>query len=223
MSMLTFEQVSYYYKDGAGKLEILKNCSYSFLEGKFYTILGPSGSGKTTALTIASALDKPRAGKIIYKDKDIRKIGYTKYRKKNIAIVFQSYNLLTYMTALQNVTTAMEISGIKSNKNKALEVLSRLGITEIEAKRPVLKLSGGQQQRVAIARAIACEVDLIFADEPSGNLDVNTEQQIIDAFKDLTKEGKTVIVVTHSQKVANQSNIILELKDGKFAETSKKD
>ncbi len=146
---------------------------------------------------------------VLYNGKDIRKIGLDRYRNQNVSVIFQSYNLITYMTALQNVLTAMEITGVKvQNKTaRALELLKRVGLTELEAKRNVLQPSGGQQQRVAIARALSCNVDLLIADEPTGNLDEETAMDIIELFQELAhKENKCIIVVTHSQEVAKKSD-----------------
>ncbi|MBE7129987.1 ATP-binding cassette domain-containing protein, partial [Bacillus mycoides] len=137
------------------------------------------------------------------------KIGLDRYRNQNVSVIFQSYNLITYMTALQNVLTAMEITGVKvqNKKARALELLEKVGLTEVEAKRNVLQLSGGQQQRVAIARALSCNVDLLIADEPTGNLDGETAKEIIELFQELAhQENKCVIVVTHSQEVAKKSD-----------------
>ncbi|WP_243743135.1 ATP-binding cassette domain-containing protein, partial [Bacillus thuringiensis] len=146
---------------------------------------------------------------VLYNGKDIRKIGLDRYRNQNVSVIFQSYNLITYMTALQNVLTAMEITGVKvQNKTaRALQLLERVGLSEAEAKRNVLQLSGGQQQRVAIARALSCNVDLLIADEPTGNLDEQTAMDIIELFQELAhKENKCIIVVTHSQEVAKKSD-----------------
>ncbi|MYW23990.1 ATP-binding cassette domain-containing protein, partial [Bacillus thuringiensis] len=151
----------------------------------------------------------PKNGYVLYNGKDIRKIGLDRYRNQNVSVIFQSYNLITYMTALQNVLTAMEITGVKvQNKTaRALELLERVGLSEAEAKRNVLQLSGGQQQRVAIARALSCNVDLLIADEPTGNLDEETAMDIIELFQELAhKENKCIIVVTHSQEVAKKSD-----------------
>ncbi|MEJ9132728.1 ATP-binding cassette domain-containing protein, partial [Bacillus thuringiensis] len=136
-------------------------------------------------------------------------IGLDRYRNQHVSVIFQSYNLITYMTALQNVLTAMEITGVKvqNKKARALELLEKVGLTEVEAKRNVLQLSGGQQQRVAIARALSCNVDLLIADEPTGNLDGETAKEIIELFQELAhQENKCVIVVTHSQEVAKISD-----------------
>jgi len=217
-AILKFQNLNYHYKSNNKKYTILDNVNFSFQAGHFYTILGPSGSGKTTTLSLASGLDIPRSGSVLFKGTDIRKIGLDSYRNKHVSIIFQSYNLITYMTALQNVVTAMEITGVdvEDKKERAVELLKKVGLTEIEAKRKVLQLSGGQQQRVAIARALSCNVDLLIADEPTGNLDQATAFDIIELFKELAhKENKCIIVVTHSPDVARQSDtaVFLEQKD----------
>ncbi|EJV73355.1 MULTISPECIES: ABC transporter ATP-binding protein [Bacillus cereus group] len=208
-TILQFKNINYHYESNNKRTTILQNVNFSFQTGSFYTILGPSGSGKTTTLSLASGLDVPKSGYVLYKGTDIRKIGLDSYRNQYVSIIFQSYNLITYMTALQNVITAMEITGVdvKDKKIRALDLLKKVGLTEIEAKRNVLQLSGGQQQRVAIARALSCNVDLLIADEPTGNLDQETSMEIIELFKELAhKENKCIIVVTHSQDVAKQSD-----------------
>ncbi|WP_346935486.1 ABC transporter ATP-binding protein [Clostridium sp.] len=218
-TVLEFKNVSYYYQDGSKKSSILNHIDFSFEKGKFYTILGSSGSGKTTFLALASGLDTPKFGDILFSGENINNIGLTNFRNKNIGIVFQSYNLIPYMTSLQNVLTAMEITKnkIENRKHKAYDLLENMGLTKEETNRNVLKLSGGQQQRVAIARAIATEGDLILADEPTGNLDHDTAIEIIKLLKTLAHENnKCVIVVTHSSDVADQSDVILNLKAGKL-------
>ena len=176
--LLELENVSYSYQDGKEKNQILDHASYLFEKGKIYAVVGASGSGKTTTLSLASGLDKPDDGKVLFKGKDIQEIGLNKYRREDISIVFQSYNLIYYMNALENVMSALE-SGDQAvvtarNKDKeeyCLSILEQLGLSKDECKRDIRQLSGGQQQRVAIARAIAREVDLILCDEPTGNLD----------------------------------------------------
>lgn len=215
-TILQFKNTNYYYENNNKKTTILDNVFFSFQEGCFYTILGPSGSGKTTVLSLGCGLDVPKSGYVLYKGKDIQKIGLDQYRNQHVSIIFQSYNLITYMTALQNVLTAMEITGVdvKNKKERALELLEMVGLTETQAKRNVLQLSGGQQQRVAIARALSCNVDLLIADEPTGNLDQETGMEIIKLFKELAyKENKCVIVVTHSLEVAKQSDKTVFLED----------
>ncbi|MGE7608759.1 ABC transporter ATP-binding protein [Peribacillus frigoritolerans] len=218
-TILQFKDLNYHYQSNNKKITILNNVNFAFQAGHFYTILGPSGSGKTTTLSLASGLDIPSTGNVLYKGTDLRKIGLDSYRNKHVSIIFQSYNLITYMTALQNVVTAMEITKVevKDKKGRALELLEKVGLTEVEAKRKVLQLSGGQQQRVAIARALSCNVDLLIADEPTGNLDQETSMEIIELFKELAhKENKCIIVVTHSQEVAKQSDKAVYLEKNKL-------
>ena len=216
--LLKLENINYSYIDGGYEREILKNLSYSFEEGKFYTILGPSGSGKTTLLSIISGLDNPKSGDIYYKEKSIKEIGLAKYRRNYISIVFQQYNLIPYLTGVENVLLAMsetDNSMPKDHKNVAYNLLERFGIVKTKADRLVNQLSGGEQQRVSIARALASNVDLIFADEPTGNLDTATENEIIRIFEELAHEyGKTIIVVTHSNSVSEMSDNRVLLKDG---------
>ncbi len=222
-NLLEFKDVSYWYKFENKKQDILKNIHVSFNKGLFYTIVGPSGSGKTTFLALASALDMPKSGEVLYEGKDIKKIGYSKFRNKFVSIVFQSYNLLPYMTALQNITTAMEITGTKVDNRKAyaLEMLNKVGINEKQAHQKVLTLSGGQQQRVSIARALCCQSDLIVADEPTGNLDEDTAKEIIELFLDLAhKEGKCVIVVTHDNNLSTISDVNIRLSKGEIIITN---
>lgn len=222
MAILRLEDICYGYEDGGYRREILKHLSYEFEEGKFYTILGPSGSGKTTLLSIIAGLDRPEQGKIYYENEDIEKIGLNKYRRNKVGIVFQSYNLINYLTGLENIELAMCETENKIPKNRkeiAYALLEKFGIVKSKADRLVTRLSGGEQQRIAIARAIASNVDLIFADEPTGNLDSATEEEIIKIFKMLTSEfGKTVIVVTHSNEVSKLSDHRVLLHDGVLQE-----
>lgn len=172
MAELELKEVSYFYESGGKRIDILDKASYSFEKGTLYTIVGPSGSGKTTTLTLAGALEEPKSGCVCFEGKDIREIGYTRYRNSKIGIVFQAYNLLPYLTPLENVLAAMEITSnpIKNKKERARELLTRMGITEDQMNRNINKLSGGEQQRVAIARAISTNAEVILADEPTGNL-----------------------------------------------------
>lgn len=217
-AILKLENINYGYVDGGMRRQILKDCSYEFEAGKFYTILGPSGSGKTTLLSIIAGLDNPESGTFYYEGEDVKKIGLGKYRRNKIAIVFQQYNLINYLTGIENVELAMTETDNQIPKNRkevGYALLEKFGIVKTKADRLVTKLSGGEQQRVAIARAIASNVDLIFADEPTGNLDTATEQEIIKIFRMLTEEfGKTVIVVTHSNAVSELSDLRVRLQDG---------
>lgn len=214
------QNIEYGYIDGGMKRTILDGLTYSFEKGKFYTILGPSGSGKSTLLAIAAALDQPEKGMVKFQGKDIKVMGYTLFRRNNIAIIFQKYNLMNYLTAVENVEADMMIIDHKVPGNKkdlAYKILDTVGIVKTKADRLVTTLSGGEQQRVAISRALAKDVDLILGDEPTGALDTATQKEIIKLFQTLAHEyQKTIIIVTHSDEVAGQSDIILHLRDGKL-------
>lgn len=217
-AILTLDKINYGYIDGGYKRQILKDLSYQFEEGTFYTILGPSGSGKTTLLSIMAGLDKQESGDVYYYDENISTKGLYDYRRNKVGVVFQSYNLINYLTGLENVLLAMTETDNplpKNHKELAYAMLNMVGIVNTKADRLVTKLSGGEQQRIAIARAIASNVDLIFADEPTGNLDTETEREVIKLFQMLAeKYGKTIIVVTHSNEVSQFSDRRILLKNG---------
>jgi len=204
MAVLSVKKESYSY-EGTKKL-ILKDISVDFEKGKIYSVVGKSGEGKTTLLSLIAGLDNYKSGDILYNDKSLYSIDKDNYRAKDIGVIFQGYNLLTNTTALENILLSMDISGVKVDDKKAhaLELLSKVGINHETALRKVLKLSGGEQQRVAIARAIAHNPDIIIADEPTGNLDNETEGEILTILEELAhKEDKCIIIVTHSKRVAN--------------------
>lgn len=210
MGILELENVSFSY----GKTKVLDNISYSFDAGHVYSIVGKSGAGKTTLLSILSGLAKPTSGHIYYDEKDMAKINPYKFRSNYVGVVFQSFNLLTKLTAVENVVLSMDIAKkkIKNKKEHAYKLLESVGLSKEEADRRVLKLSGGQQQRVAIARALSYEPDIILADEPTGNLDSETQDEILKILKGLANKGKCVIMVTHSPAVAEQSDFVYTLK-----------
>lgn len=218
MALLETKEVDYYYQDGDQRRYILKETSVAFEKGKFYAILGQSGSGKTTFLSLISALDTPKSGAVFFNGEDIQKIGHEKYRRDDISIIFQSYNLIPYLSAVENVLVPMSITDNQLPENQrevAYNLLDYIGITKEKADRLVNQLSGGEQQRVAIARALAMNVDIILADEPTGNLDEEMEQEIIDIFKDLAHmHNKCVIVVTHANEIAQQADEVLYLRKG---------
>ena len=209
MALLSLQNISFSYD----KTPVLKDISYDFEKGKMYCIIGKSGAGKTTLLSLLSGLATPTAGEIIYDGKSISKIDKYTFRSKYIGVVFQSFNLITKYTALENVVLSMDVSGakIKDKKQRALELLDSVGLDEDESNRRVLKLSGGQQQRVAIARALSYDPDIILADEPTGNLDRDTQKEIMDIFRELTNQGKCVILVSHSPDVAEMCDERYEL------------
>ena len=216
--ILEMKNVSYRYADADKDDYVLKNISYSFELGKRYAIKGPSGSGKTTLLSLISGLEKKYEGEIFYKDQNLKKINLDKYRNTYIGIVFQSYNLLPHLTAMENIILSMDINGTKckNKKEKATLLMKQVGLKESYAKRRVLRLSGGEQQRVAIARSLSYNPDIIIADEPTGNLDKKTEEDIIKIFNKLAKEeNKCVIIVTHSENVCSLVDEVYELKKTK--------
>ena len=214
MGILKLENVGYRYKDAPKDSYVFKNINYEFEEGKMYAIKGKSGSGKTTLLSLITGLEKCTEGQILYDGKTLKKMNLDRYRNTDIGIVFQSYNLLPRLTAIENIIVSMEISKVKvkNKKQKALELMKNVGLSEEHAKRKILKLSGGEQQRIAIARSLSYNPKIIIADEPTGNLDKDTESEILKIFKNLAKnENKCVIIVTHSQNVCNEVDTIYEL------------
>ena len=210
MAILELDNVCFSY----GKTRVLNEISYTFDTGSVYSIVGKSGAGKTTLLSILSGLAAPTSGNIRYQGTDMKSINPYTFRSKYVGVVFQSFNLLTKLTALENVILSMDISGkkMKDKKERAYALLESVGLSRDEANRRVLKLSGGQQQRVAIARALSYEPDIILADEPTGNLDGETQDEILAILRELANHGKCVILVTHSPAVAEQSDYVYTLK-----------
>ena len=206
MSVLEMNNIRYSYDN---KRNVLSGINMKLEEGKMYAILGQSGCGKTTLLSLLGGLDSPIDGQILYDGQDIEKLGLANHRKNNVAFIFQSYNLIDYLTPKENVALTAKLS--------PQPILERVGLTEEECKRNVLKLSGGQQQRVAIARALASDTKVILADEPTGNLDEDTAAEIISILKECAHEmNKCVIIVTHSNDLAKQADTIFRVKKGKL-------
>lgn len=212
MNIMELNNIGYAYDN---KRKVLKGVSLSLEEGKMYAILGPSGCGKTTLLSLMGGLDSPSDGQILYNGQDIEKTGLSAHRKDNVAFIFQSYNLIDYLTPKENVAL--------TSKLPPMPILERVGITEEESKRNILKLSGGQQQRVAIARALASDAKVILADEPTGNLDEDTASEITAILKECAHQmNKCVVIVTHSNELAKQADVVLRLKKGQLQEETKK-
>ncbi len=208
MPTLELKNVSYAYEKGKA---VLQNVSGALETGKMYAILGPSGSGKTTLLSLLGGLDVPTQGSVLFDGEDITAKGLEHHRRNHISLIFQSYNLIDYMTPVENVRLTAKLD--------AAPILERLGLEQDEIARNVLKLSGGQQQRVAIARALATDVPVILADEPTGNLDADTAEEITAVLKESAHTfGKCVVVVTHSGEVAKQADVVLEIKRGHLKE-----
>ena len=213
--LLSIQNASYRYSDAEADEYALRDVSYDFERGKVYAIRGRSGTGKTTLLSLISGLERCTEGKIIFDGKDLKDINLDTYRNSQIGIVFQSYNLLPFMTASENIILSMDASGLKidNKKEKAIELMESVGLKKSYADRRVLKLSGGEQQRVAIARSLSYNPKMIVADEPTGNLDKQTEKEILDIFQKLAhEEDKCVIIVTHSPNVCDMVDIVYDLK-----------
>ena len=213
--LLSIQNASYQYSDAEADEYALKDVSYDFERGKIYAIRGRSGTGKTTLLSLISGLERCTEGTIIFDGENLKNINLDTYRNSQIGIVFQSYNLLPYMTASENIILSMDASGQKigNKKQKAIELMKSVGLKENYADRKVLRLSGGEQQRVAIARSLSYNPKMIVADEPTGNLDKQTETEILSIFKKLAhEEGKCVIIVTHSSNVCDVVDEIYDLK-----------
>jgi putative ABC transport system ATP-binding protein len=208
MPTLELKHVSYAYEKGKA---VLQNVSAELETGKLYAILGPSGSGKTTLLSLLGGLDVPTQGGVLFDGEDITAKGLEHHRRNNISLIFQSYNLIDYMTPVENVRLTAKLD--------AAPILERLGLEQDEITRNVLKLSGGQQQRVAIARALASDAPVILADEPTGNLDADTAEEITAILKESAHAfGKCVVVVTHDREVAKQADVVLEIRRGHLKE-----
>lgn len=212
MSIISMENISFSYR-GTSKT-VLENINLSFEKGAIYAIVGNSGEGKSTMLGLLAGLDVQTEGSIKFDGEDISQKGYSYHRKHNISLVFQNYNLIDYMTPMENVQLA--------DRNTKKELLLKLGLSEEEIRRNVLKLSGGQQQRVAIARALASSAPVILADEPTGNLDGKTAKEIMEIFKKIAKEeNRCVIIVTHSREIAKQADTIITLKNKRITLSEK--
>lgn len=208
MSILELKNISYAYEKGQ---VILSDISAALETGKMYAVLGPSGSGKSTLLSLLGGLDTPTKGHILFNGEDILKKGLEYHRRNRVSLIFQNYNLIDYMTPLENTALIAKQDG--------MPILKRLGLTKEEARRNILKLSGGQQQRVAVARALISAASVILADEPTGNLDENTASELTDILRESAHQfGKCVVVVTHSQAVAEKADVVLELKHKKLKE-----
>lgn len=207
------------YQMGEETVRALDGVSLAIERGGYCAIIGPSGSGKSTLMNIIGALDKPTSGRIVIDGAEIGGMddeGLAGFRNRTIGFVFQSFNLLPRLTALENVELPMIYGGIApaERRERAAALLHRVGLGERLTHRPT-QLSGGQQQRVAIARALACKPALLLADEPTGALDTNTGKEILTLFSELSREGATVVLVTHDAEVAAATKRTIEMRDGR--------
>lgn len=210
------------FQSGETAVAATNDISFTVPDGKFASIVGRSGSGKSTLLSLLGALDKPTSGSIVVGDKDVAKMGDHEligYRGRSIGFVFQNYNLVPSLSALENVMLPMEFAGTAKAKRlqRAKELLAAVGLEADQMERKPGRLSGGQQQRVAIARALANSPKLILADEPTGNLDSATGKMIFELLHRLSRtEHTTIIVVTHDLEIAGKADIVFRLEDGKL-------
>jgi ABC-type lipoprotein export system ATPase subunit len=217
-NILEIKKINKNFKHRNGTIEIFKNVSLNIKKGDLVALVGPSGSGKSTLLNMISLLDEPTAGQIIFKNKDVKNLNAESkdnIRKKNISMIFQNNNLLTDFTAIENVLMPLIIrkEKVSSSKKKAEKILSSFNLKNRQNHYPD-ELSGGEQQRVAIARALISETDLILADEPTGNLDYKTSEEIFSYFIKLKKLNKTIIFATHNRDLANKADYKLSILNG---------
>ena len=213
--MLKIEDLAYTYKSKYQTVKALKGITYAFEPGKFYALIGKSGSGKTTLLSLLAALDIPTEGRVVFEDKTTAEIDRDLYHRDTVAVIYQSYNLLPLLSVMENVTFPLELKKVPDARNIAEEKLRAVGLDETYFKRLPAMLSGGEQQRVAIARALASDAKIILADEPTGNLDTENSEIVIDLLQKLAhEEGYCVIVVTHDLSIADKADEVLRLKDG---------
>ncbi len=223
--MLRAETLSKIYASASGDVKALGFFSYTFQPGHITAIMGPSGSGKSTLLNVLAGLDIPSSGAVFLGDKNISQlpeIDRADMRLKSFGFVFQSFNLVAVMTALQNVAFPLGLANVAKaeREEKAKALLERFGLGHRLHSLPY-KLSGGERQRVALARALANDPDVIFADEPTGNLDSKSGQLVLEALRDVASEGRTVILVTHDVELSKLADVVLEMKDGKLINTIK--
>ena len=227
MSILTIDHISKYYNlDGTNQERALNDVTLEIAPAKITAIYGPSGCGKTSLLSIISGLDSQYQGNLYFKDQSMRDFSerdLTYFRKAHIGFVFQNFNLIPHQSVLENVKMPLYVKNMtdKEMVDIAERELSRLGIGDF-IKKNVKQLSGGQKQRVAIARALVNNPEMIVADEPTGSLDSQSQENVLEIFKDLAEAGKTVIIVTHNPEVADYADVVIKMKDGEVVETIEK-
>jgi putative ABC transport system ATP-binding protein len=224
-SIIHLENISKSYFMGKQELPVLKGISLDILKNEYVALMGPSGSGKSTLMNILGCLDTPSDGKYILNNQDVSQMpdnDLAEVRNKEIGFVFQQFNLLPRLTALENVALPLVYAGVskKIRNEKAMQVLEMVSLTDRSHHKPN-ELSGGQCQRVAIARALVNNPSMILADEPTGNLDSKTSEEIMQIFEEIQSRGNTVILVTHEEDIANHAHRIIRLRDG-VVETDKR-
>ena len=219
MEMLRLENIGYRYKNALRPT--LDNVSCAFTAGTCHAIVGPSGSGKTTLLSIMAGLDSPQSGDIYLEGQNLKEMDLDQYRRERISLIFQAFQLFPLLTAIENVCYAMELCGVsaKEAKERAADLLEAVGIDQSKHKRYPSNLSGGEQQRVAIARALSGGGKIIFADEPTGNLDQENGDRVMEILYKLAREaGYCIIIVTHDLDIAAGADKVFRMKDGRLVE-----
>ena len=219
MEKIRVENVSYSYQNQYQKIEAVKEVSCSFEDGNMYAITGESGSGKSTFLSLLAGLDRPESGTILVEGENLLEMDRAAYRRKQISVVYQAFHLFPLLNAVENVMYPMELQGIsrREARKQAEDCLREVGLGEKIFHQYPKMMSGGEQQRVAIARAMAAQGRILLADEPTGNLDSENEENIVELLKGLAHERDyLVIVVTHNPEVARQADVCLKMKDGRM-------
>ena len=219
MSVLAVSDVKYAYQSRYRVVNVLNDVSCSFEMGKFYAIVGKSGSGKTTLLTLLAGLDLPVSGDIFYEGSSLKELNRDQYRRQEVSVIYQAFHLFPLLNALENVMYPMELNHKKGKEaaQTAKELLRRVGLPESIEKQLPARMSGGEQQRVAIARALASQAKVILADEPTGNLDSENGQNIVEILLALAhEEGKCVIIITHDEEIAGKADVVYTMRDGRL-------
>ena len=222
--MIQVKDVHKSYDLGETFVHALRGVSFSIEEGEFVSIMGPSGSGKSTLMNIVGCLDTPTKGTYLLNNRNVGNLDEEQLagiRNEEIGFVFQKFQLLPRSSALENVALPLKYASVKQSERliRAEEVLDKVGLTNRLTHKPT-ELSGGEQQRVAIARALVNSPSILFADEPTGNLDSKTGNQVLEIFKDLNKRGQTIVVITHEREVAKRSQRTITIKDGEIGSDS---
>ena len=220
MALIELTEVTKRYRVGEQEIRALDGINLTIEQGEYAAIIGPSGSGKSTLMHLLGCLDIPTTGKVVIDGVDVSRASdgrLAEMRNEKIGFVFQSFNLLGKFTVLENVELPMIYSGVskKERRNRAIAAVERVGLMD-RAKNTPLQLSGGQMQRVAIARALVNDPKIVFADEPTGNLDSNTGASILQLFRELSQQGRTIVLVTHDNEIADNAPRRIEIRDGKI-------